>query len=75
MSDQVKKLREEAAGCRQVIELDQAVIAAVLEKTGAVTVDRESLSRHLRERTQVRAAFRPETGSYRLWLEGGDAGV
>lgn len=73
MQERYKRLREELEGCRQVIKLDQAVMAAILEKAGEVTVSREDIRRHLRETRQIRAAWQPETDSCRLWLEEADA--
>ena len=50
----------------QIMALDQAVLAAVLEVTGSVTVSREAINRCLREKTAVGAA---ETeGGFQLWL-------
>ena len=50
----------------QIMALDQAVLAAVLEVTGDVTVSREAINRCLREKTAVGAA---ETeGGFRLWI-------
>ena len=70
MRDREQRLREELEGCRQVAALDQAMIAAILEKTGEVTVSREAIHRHLQEKRQVRAEWCPEADSYRLWTEG-----
>ena len=75
MQEQYRKLREELEGCRQVMALDQAMLAAILDETGAVTVSREAIGRHLREKRQVRAEWLPETDSYRLWPEGADGVV
>lgn len=70
MRDREQKLQEELTGYRQVIELDQAMLAAVLNKTGEVTVRREDIRRCLQEKRQVRAAQTEE--GFRLWLEDGN---
>lgn len=67
MEEQYRKLREELDGCRQVMELDQAVLAAVLEKTGEVTVERAAIQRLLQEKRQVRAEQTAE--GFCLWTE------
>ena len=69
MDKQYKRLREELEGCRQVMGLDQAVMAAILEKTGEVQVSRECVRRCLQERQAVRAEQTAE--GFRLWTEGG----
>lgn len=69
MDKQYKRLREELEGCRQVMGLDQAVMAAILEKTGEVQVSRERVRRCLQERQTVRAEQTAE--GFRLWTEGG----
>ena len=73
MQEAYKRLREELEGCRQVLALDQAVLAAVLERTGGAAVSREDIRRHLREKTQVRAEYSPEEGGCRLWTERSEA--
>lgn len=72
MQERYEKLREEWMGLRQVVDLDQAVMAAILEKTGAVTVSREDIRRCLQEKRQVRAEWLTETGGCCLWAEGAD---
>ena len=47
--------------------LDQAVMAAILEVTGAVTVSREAVNRHVREKTAVRAEQTAE--GFQLWVQ------
>ena len=69
MNERANRQREELTGYRQIIELDQAVMAAILEKAGAVTVGREDIARHLQEKTKVRADWEPAADSYRLWTE------
>ena len=73
MKDREQKLREELEGRRQIMELDQAVLAAVLEQTGEVAVAQADLRRHLQEKRQVRAEQTAE--GFRLWLEGADGVV
>lgn len=73
MQEEYKKLREELEGCRQVMALDQAVLATILEKSGPVTVSREDIRRNLQEKRQVRAEQTPE--GFRLWPEGVDGVV
>ena len=72
MQERYEKLREELAGFRQVVELDRAVMAAILEKTGEVTLEQADIRRHLQEVRQIRADYSTTDGSYRLWLEGGE---
>ncbi|MBE6961271.1 MAG: hypothetical protein E7445_02320 [Ruminococcaceae bacterium] len=72
MQETYRKLREELEGCRQIMALDQAVLAAVLTEIGEVTVRREDIRRHLQENRQVRAAYDPEAGTYTLRPEGAD---
>lgn len=67
MTEREQRLQEELTGLRQVTVLDQAVLAAVLEKTGEVTVSGEDIRRHLQEKRQVRAEQMPE--GFRLWTE------
>lgn len=57
----------EEQGYQQLMALDQAVLAAVLEKTGAMTVERAAIQRHLQEKRQVRAEQTAE--GFRLWVE------
>lgn len=71
MEEQYRKLREELEGCRQVMALDQALLAAVLAETGPVTVSREALRRCVQDRRQVRAEHTAE--GFRLRTEGGGA--
>ena len=71
MQEFINRLKEQLTGCQQLVQLDQAVIAAILEKTGAVEVTRADIRRLLEEKRQVRAAYDAETGVYRLWTEGG----
>lgn len=73
MQEQYGKLREELEGLRQVMALDQAVLAAVLEQTGRVTVSREDIRRNLQQKRQVRAEQTAE--GFRLWPEGADGVV
>ena len=72
MQEAYRKLREELEGCRQIMALDQALLAAILEETGEVAVSRDAVRRHLQEKRQVRAVYDPETGCYRLWPEGSE---
>ena len=46
--------------------VDQAMMAAILETTGEVTVSREAIRRCLREKTVVCAE--PTEGGFRLWI-------
>ena len=71
-----ERLQEQLTGCRQIIRLDAAVLAAVLDKTGPVEVRQMEIRRNLRDQRQVLAACDPQGGIYRLWTEGGgtDAG-
>lgn len=73
MQEQYGKLREELEGLRQVMALDQAVLAAVLEQTGRVTVSREDIRRNLQQKRQMRAEQTAE--GFRLWPEGADGVV
>lgn len=70
MEEQYRKIREELEGCRQIMGLDQAVMAAILEVTGEVAVSREAVCRCLRERRTVRAEQTAE--GFRLWTEGAE---
>ena len=67
MQKEDRKLRGEPEACRQIMELDQAVMAAILEKTGAVTVAQADIRRHLQEKRQVRAEQTAD--GFRLWTE------
>ena len=50
----------------QIMAVDQAMMAAILETTGEITVSREAVNRCLREKTVVRAE--PTEGGFRLWI-------
>ena len=50
----------------QIMAVDQAMMAAILETTGEVTVSREAIRRCLREKTVVCAE--PTEGGFRLWI-------
>ena len=54
------------SACEEIMAIDQAVLAAVLETTGEVTVSREAVNRCLREKTVVGAE--PTEGGFRLWI-------
>ena len=55
------------AGLQQLMALDQAVMAAILEAVGEVTVQREAMNSHFRKQTAVRAEQTEE--GFRLWVE------
>ena len=63
-------MEKEQTGLQQILGLDQAVMAAILEKTGPVTVCQEDIRRLLAAKQPVRAALSAE-GSICLWTEGG----
>ena len=69
MNERTNRQNEALEGYRQIIGLDQAVMTAILEQAGAVTVGREDIARHLREKTGVRADWQTDTDCYRLWTE------
>ena len=58
---------ENLTAYQQLMALDQAVMAAILEVTGEVTVSREAVNRHVREKTAVRAGQTAE--GFRLWVQ------
>ena len=60
-------MNSENTAYQQLMALDQAVMADMLEVTGAVTVSREAVNRHVREKTAVRAA-QTDTG-FRFWVQ------
>ena len=70
MQENKNRVTEELAGCREIIRLDAAVLAAVLMQTGPVTVRRDEIRRLVEAKTAVRADV-TESG-FRLWTEGDD---
>ena len=62
-------MQKENTAYQQLMALDQAVMAAMLEVAGEVTVSREAVNRHVREKTAVRAE-RTDTG-FRFWVQKG----
>ena len=58
---------EELAACREIIALDQAVLAAVLTVTGTVTLDLQAVKRCLQEKTEIRGGM--TEGGILLWTD------
>ena len=50
----------------EIMALDQALLCAVLEAAGTVTVGREDLSRCVGEKRQVRAEYDAQHGPWQL---------
>ena len=57
---------EEFTAAEEIMALDQALLCAVVEAAGAVTVRREDISRCLREKRQLRAEYDAAEGVWRL---------
>ena len=50
----------------EIMAMDHALLYAVVEAAGPVTVSREDISRCLREKRQVRAVFDAQQGLWQL---------
>ena len=69
MHEHINRLREQLDGCRQLLELEQGVLAAVLSAAGEVTVSRQDISRHTKNKPVIRAVYDEADGTCRLWVE------
>ena len=67
---EIRELREQIDGYQQMADINQAMVAAIVEATGPVTICQEDINRILRQRRHV-AVTRKEDGSYLLTMEAG----
>lgn len=65
---EIRDLREQIAGYQQMADINQAMVAAIVEATGPVTIRQEDINRILQERRHVQVT-RKEDGSYLLTME------
>lgn len=62
----IDRLREEAAGYQQSIDMSFAMVTAAVEQAGELTITQEELSRIFRERRLAVVSFDEERRSYTL---------
>lgn len=67
---EIHELREQLVGYQQMADINQAMMAAIVEATGPVTIRREDISRILQEQRRVAVTCNAD-GSYLLTMEAG----
>ena len=69
---EIKRLREEAAGYQQSIDMSFAMVTAVVEHAGEVTITQEELSRIFRDERLAVVSFDGDRMAYTLRVEVSD---
>lgn len=65
----IDRLREEAAGYQQNIDMSFALVTAAVEKAGELTITQEELTRMFRERRLAAVRYDPERMAYTLRVQ------
>ena len=68
----IKELQETIAGYEQREDVNLAMIAAVVEQVGNVTIGRDRITEIIRERVHVIADYDADKRTYALRMMGGD---
>lgn len=69
---EIAQLKEDIGGYEQKQDIIFAMVAAVVEQSGTITIRRDDMNRILEDDVQVRVEYDEENKAYTLLLAGGE---